>query len=171
MVRSRVVALVGMAKCASRLATERETSPSLCLDEPPGALGVAGKQMREALGEGVAGAGWVSAVEAPDRQLQSDRIAADRQVGGPPMAAAMDRRAEGPTRRAAGMIVPSLGENGEGPGAVSCDTNEATAGQWAKQGHALICVLTMTFATDQPSREYSTKPDEEPGGRSSSPSA
>ena len=95
-------------------------------------------QMLEALGEGVAGAGWVSAVEAPDRQLQPDRIAADRQVGGPSMVAAMDRRAEGPTRRAAGMIVPSLGEDGEGTRAVPCDTNEAATRKWADQGHALI---------------------------------
>lgn len=137
---------------SGRLAAKRETGPSLGLDEPPGALGVAGEQMREALGEGVAGAGRVAAVEAPDRQLQPDPIAADRQIGGPSILAAMNRRAEGPTRRAAGMSVPSLGEDGEGTGAVPCDTNEATAGQWAEQGHALICVLTATFATGQPSR-------------------
>ncbi len=45
------------------------------------------------------------------------------------------------------MIVPSLGEDGEGARAVPYDTNEATAGQWAEQGHALICVVTKTFAT------------------------
>lgn len=57
-----------------RLTAERETGLSLGLDEPPGALGVAGEQMREALGEGVAGAGRVAAVEAPDRQLQPDPL-------------------------------------------------------------------------------------------------
>ncbi|KIU37159.1 hypothetical protein SR39_02095 [Methylobacterium radiotolerans] len=91
-------------------------------------------------------------VEAPDRQLQPASFAADRQVGGPSMVAAMDRRAAGPARRAAGMIVPSLGEDGEGAGAVPCDTDEATAGQRAKQGHAPIGVLATTCATGRPSR-------------------
>ena len=50
-----------------RLAAERETGPSLGPDEPPGALSVACEQMREALGEGVAGAGRFAAVEAPER--------------------------------------------------------------------------------------------------------
>lgn len=108
--------------------------------------------MPEALGEGVAGAVWVAAVEAPDRQLRPDLISADRQVGGPSIVAAMDRRVEGPTRRAVGVIVPSLGEDGEAPGTIPCDMNEATAGQWAEQGHALIWALTTTFAMEQPSR-------------------
>lgn len=107
-----------------KLAAERETGPSLGLDKSSGALGVAGEQMREALGKGVAVVGRVAAVEAPDR------IATDRQVGKPLIVAAMDRRAEGPTSRAVVIIVPSSGADGEGTEVVPCDTNEATAGKW-----------------------------------------
>ncbi len=87
-------------------------------------------------------------VEAPDRQLQPASFAADRQVGGPSMVAAMDRRAAGPARRAAGVIVPCSGEDGEGGGAVPRDADD---GQGAEQSHAPICLPTTIRATSQPS--------------------
>lgn len=56
------------------------------------------------------------------------------------------------------MIVTSSGKDGEGTLVVPYVTNEATAGHWAKRGHALIRVSATTFATYRPSREYPTKP-------------
>lgn len=51
------------------LPTECETGPGLRLGQPAGALGMAGEQRREALGEGFARAGRVAAVEAPNLQM------------------------------------------------------------------------------------------------------
>jgi hypothetical protein len=116
--------------------------------EVAGALGMAGEQLREPLGEGGAGTDQVAAVEAPDRQLQPDRHAAGRQIGSLSPISAMDRRAAGPARRAAGVIVPCSGEDGEGGGAVPRDADD---GQGAEQSHAPICLPTTIRATSQPS--------------------
>ena len=60
------------------LAAERQAGPGMGLREAACPMGVAAKQMREPLGEGTPRATGLPAVEAPDRQLQPDDLAACR---------------------------------------------------------------------------------------------
>ncbi len=60
------------------LAAKRQAGPGMGLREAPCPMGVAAKQMREPLGEGTPLATGLPAVEAPDRQLQPDDLAACR---------------------------------------------------------------------------------------------
>lgn len=104
----------GMARCTSSRAAGSPPSGlaglSLRHGEAVGALGMAGEQLRESLGEGAARASRLAAVEALDRQLQPDRLSAGRQIGSPSPITAVDRRTAGSARRAAGVIVPCSGE-------------------------------------------------------------
>ena len=91
-------------------------------------MSVAAEQTRDRLGEGAARATGMAAVEAPDCQLQPNNLAARRQIGGPSLIAAMDRRAECSTGWTAGVIALAFRGDAEGFGAVPSDMKQAAAG-------------------------------------------
>ena len=62
-------------------AAERQGSLDLSFCQSARPLSMTAEQVRQSLGEGAARAGRIAAVEAPDRQPQPDRFAADRQIG------------------------------------------------------------------------------------------
>ena len=91
-------------------------------------MSVAAEHTREPLGERAARATGMAAVEAPDRQLQPNDLAARWQIRGPSLIAAMDHRAECPTGWAAGVIALAFRGAAEGFGAVPSDMKQAAAG-------------------------------------------
>ncbi len=116
--------------------------PSRCQSARP--LSMTAEQVRQSLGEGAVRAGRTAAVEAPDRQPQSDRFAADRQIGRLSAVATVDGGAESAASGTAGGIATRFGGDQEGVGTVTHHTKDAAAGQLAEQGHALICELAPT---------------------------
>ncbi|GJE65052.1 hypothetical protein LNAOJCKE_2260 [Methylorubrum aminovorans] len=144
------------------LPTKCETGPGLCRSQPAGALGMAGEQLREALGKSFAVAGWVAAVEAPNLKLQPDGLAAGRQIGGSSPIPAMDRGADRPTCRAAGVIALRFGEEGDRGGAVPHDTHEAAARQREELSHTPICEAKPTTPRPSCHAPRSTKLADEP---------
>jgi len=103
------------------------------------ALSMTAEQVRPSLDEGGARAGRVAAAEAPDRQPQPDCFAADRQIGGLSVIAAVDGGAEPAANGTAGGVATRFGGNNDGVGTITHHMKDAAARQMAEQGHALIC--------------------------------
>ena len=130
----------------SGLSAERETRSSLRLGEAPRAMGVAAEQAREPLGEGATRTIRVAAGDAPDRQVQTNNLAARRQIGGTSPVATMDCSARRSAGWTAGLTALALGGNAENAGTIPSDTKQAATGQRTGQGHTPICAPMPTRA-------------------------
>ena len=140
-----------MSRCepSSGVAADVRRWELLSLCQSASSLSMPAEQMRQLLNEGAARAGRTAAGEAPDRQPQPDRLAADRQIGGLSVVTAMDGGAERAASGTAGGIATRFGGDQEGVGTVAHHTKDAAAGKMAEQGHALICEPMPLQARDR----------------------
>jgi len=136
---------------------QRDSGLDLSLGQSARALSMPAEPVRQLLGEGAARAGRIAAGEAPDRQPQPDRLAADRPIGGLSVVTAMDGGAESAASGTAGDIATRFGGDPEGVGTVAHHTKDAAAGKMAEQGHALICErMSTSTSTGRQSRLHQT---------------
>lgn len=94
--------------------------------------------------------------------MQPDGLAAGRQIRGSSPIPAMDRGADRPTCRAAGVIALRFGDDSDRGGAVPHDTHEAAARHRKELGHAPICEAKPTAPRPSCHDPRSTKLADEP---------